>query len=383
MSDFIVDESRFLLDDDEYDSSFVPAGLTLPDGIIFGEKLDDAPQWQLYSSADRRFDLLVVKPELAQKWDDASLLPPEALMPLEVGGAEYYLLITPSSHALKRVTQVRFQGSQRAAWAFFSAMMRTRAQDTETSLRDALYCELFNVMLPCYSLVPKVADRALALNAMRGRNDPENLSSPDEMQGGGVSFSSFSSDLRAHGYEVAGVQPYFEPGEIIEDFTGIKKGSMVTGPLALRPQYQIFDTSSSSYILILEKLWAEALLSTSLLNMISLNSIPLGGHLVYALTLPRRKALEALDDRHYAQDMRSLFEVAQAVRRTRAAVPKADLKNALWVQDLGILLPVEFTSGSGDDRSLITEVLSGGPFAAGPMLDDVASDIRLVAVSAG
>ena len=56
MSDFIVDESRFILEDDQYDSSFVPAGFTLPDGIVFGEKTDDARLWQRYSSADRRFD---------------------------------------------------------------------------------------------------------------------------------------------------------------------------------------------------------------------------------------------------------------------------------------------------------------------------------------
>lgn len=378
MSDFIVDESRFILDDDQYESSFIPGGFVLPDGIVFGEKTDDAPSWQRYSSADRRFDLLVVLPELAEKWAAQKLLPQEALLPVSFNGHDYYVLISPASLRLKRASQIRFKGSSRYAMQFLSAMMHTRQIDTDTSLRDAIYVELYGVMLPCYGLVPPVADRALFRNALRGRNDPEDLSMPDA-EAGGVSFEFARKELEGRGYGRQQARPFFVSGETA-DFPG-RPSLLVTGPLCLRPQYQIYDTASSKYLLVLEKLWAEALMSTPLLSSMPLVPMVLGGRQVYALTLSKRAALEPLDDRHFGHALYSFIELAQAVRRTRAALPKARLDDALYVQEIGALLPVSFSDGQKGGRETMSAVLSEGPFAQGPLLDDLRRDAELIAGS--
>jgi hypothetical protein len=378
MSDFIVDESRFFLDDDQYDSSFIPAGFTLPDGIVFGEKTDDAQSWQRYSSADRRFDLLVVLPELAEKWAEQKLLPQEALLPISVNGKDYYVLISPSQLRLKRASQIRFKGSRRYALQFLSALMHTRQIDTDTSLRDAIYVELYGVMLPCYGLVPPVSDRALFRNALRGRNDPEDLSSPGD-ENGGVSFEYARTELEGRGFAKTSEKPFFVSGETA-DFPG-RRSLLVTGPLCLAPQYQIFDTASSKYLLVLEKLWAEALMSTPLLSSMSLDPMVLDGRQVYVLTLSKRFALEPLNDRHYGNDRHSFIELAQAVRRTRAAAPQSRLGDALYVQEIGALLPVSFKDGGKSGRETMAEVLSEGPFAQGPLLDDMSRDAELIAGS--
>ena len=102
MSDFIVNESNFIIEDDLYESSFVPEGFMLPDGIVFGEKLDEAPSWELYLSEDLQFRLLVVKEALAEQWVDGHLIPQSAFMPMELKECVYYLSISPSSLQLQR-----------------------------------------------------------------------------------------------------------------------------------------------------------------------------------------------------------------------------------------------------------------------------------------
>lgn len=380
MADFIVNESAFLIDDDLYESSFVPAGFMLPDGIIFGEKLDEAPSWELYASEDMQFDLLVIKPQLAEKWLEQHLLPQHALLPMSINQSEYYLLISPTSLKLKRVTQLRFNGSVRYALAFFSALQHTRSIDAESSLRDALYCELYSVMLPCYTWVPTVADRALFRNALRGKNDEECLLTPEEMGGGGLAYFSLKQELKAKGIAMSDEQPLLEPGEPIDDFFSVKGAhQIVTGPLVIRRQYQVFDTSSGSYLILIDRLWGDALLHTSLLSQISLNSIPIYGKSMYVMTMPKRTAVESMDDRHSGFDKYSMMDLAQAIRRTRAMVPNADLQHALYVEKLGVLLPLEFNAETHDDGKLMWSVIQEGPFSISPLLEDIAYDILSVA----
>lgn len=384
MSDFIVNESNFIIEDDLYDSSFVPEGFTLPDGIIFGEKIDDAPSWQLFTSEDQRFELLVVKEELAQKWVDAHLIPQSILMPMELKDGVYYLLINPASHKLCRVTSIRFAGSLRYAYSFYSALQHTRALDPDNSLRDGIFFELYSVILPCYSLVPPVADRALFINALRGKNDEESLLTPEQMgNNGGLAYSSFIHELKKRGYAVSNEQPLLESGEPIDDFFSGRsvKGQMITGPLVVRRQFQIFDTSSSFYVLLIDKLWGDALLHTSLLSRITLNTVPLCGRATYVLTLPKRQALEALDDTHYGYDKYSMMDLAQAIRRTRAFVKNCDMAEGLYCGKLGLVLPLKFNEEKHDDGKLMWNIIQKGPFSSAPLMQDIAYDILSVARS--
>ena len=384
MSDFIVNESKFIIDDDLYESSFVPEGFTLPDGIIFGEKIDDAPLWQLYISEDERYNILVAKEELVEKWVDGHLLPQSMLMPLELPDGTCYMLISPASHRLCRVTQIRFDGSLRYAMSFFSALQHTRSKDADNSLRDGIFCELLSVILPCYSLVPPVADRALFKNALRGKNEDESLLTAEQMGGnGGLAYAAMIRDLKDKGYELPEVQPLLESGEPIDDFFNGNSihGQIVTGPLVLKRQYQIFDTSSSFYVLLIDKLWGDALLHTTLLSRITLNTVPLCGRATYVLTLPKREALESLDNTHYGYDKYSMMDLAQAIRRTRASVPACDLSCGLYSSKLGIVLPLVFNATEHDDGKVMWNIIQKGPFSSAPLMQDIAYDVLSVARS--
>ena len=384
MSDFIVNESNFIIEDDLYNSSFVPEGFTLPDGISFGEKIDDAPSWQLYSSEDLRYELLVVKEELAEKWVESHMLSPSVLMPMDLNGSVFYLLINPASHHLRRVTTIRFDGSMRFAFSFFSALQHTRTLDPQTSLRDGLFCELYSVILPCYSLGPPVADRALLKNALRGKNEDESLLTPEQMGGnGGVAYASFIRELKEHGYNVSDEQPLLTSGEPIDEFFSgsMAKGHIITGPLIIQRQYQLYDTSSSFYVLLIDKLWGEALLHTSLLSRIALNTVPLNGQATYVITMPKREPLEALDDTHFGYDKYSMMDLAQAVRRTRELVKKCDMKRGLYCGKLGVIFPVKFNDDTHDDGKLMWDIVLKGPFASAPLMQDIAYDILSVARS--
>ena len=384
MSDFIVNESKFIIEDDEYESSFVPEGFTLPDGIIFGEKIDDAPSWQLYTSEDGRYTILVAKEALVEKWVDGLLIPQSMLMPLELADGTYYMLISPASHRLCRITSIRFDGSMRYAFSFFSAMQHTRSKDADSSLRDGIFCELLSVMLPCYSLVPPVADRALFKNALRSKNEDESLLSAEDMGGnGGLAYAAMIRELKDKGFELPEVQPFLECGEPIDDFFNGKvvHGQIVTGPLVLKHQYQIFDTSSSFYVLLIDKLWGDALLHTTLLSRIALNTVPLCGRATYVLTLPKREALEPLDNTHYGYDKYTMMDLAQAIRRTRAAVPSCDLATGLYSSKLGIVLPLVFNATEHDDGKVMWDIIQKGPFSSAPLMQDIAYDILSVARS--
>ena len=122
----------------------------------------------------------------------------------------------------------------------------------------------------------------------------------------------------------------------------------------------------------MDSLWAEALMSSSLINQIVLNSIPLYGKKYYFLSFKKKFALENMDDRHYAINMHDAFELALAIKRTRKILNNSKLNNALYAQSLGILLPEVFTkSEDTDDAVLLSSCLKDGPFATSPFLDDI------------
>ena len=96
--------------------------------------------------------------------------------------------------------------------------------------------------------------------------------------------------------------------------------------------------------------------------------------MVKVLALPRRAALEAFDNRHYGISSKEVYEIALAIYRARTKMPEASLKDALYIQQLGLVLPVKFEGGSlEEDVALMREIVHVGPFAQGPFLNDIAT----------
>ena len=381
MAGFSINESLFVIDMDDDSPSILQVGEILADGIKIGVDRDRGEEFAFYVSEDGHFDILAAKPRLAERWVQEGYLQKHMLqLHLDANDEiDCYLLISPSSHILSRMTDIRVYGSRYYAHMVASAMWHSRNRDAHINLRDGIICELYGVVLPTYTLTPMVADLALLNNVLRGQYDSEDLRSPDDFAResnnssfGGLNRISFNQALKAHDMAVDTVEPYFQLGEEVDDFVQLKTHAIITGALELRPEFQLYATSSDMVLLVLENHWAQELIDRNLLLQMNLKPVPLGGEPVKALPLPRRYAVEALNNRHFGLNQSAAFDLALALQRARHKMPEASFKDALYVQELGLVLPTKFSGGNkSEDVALIREIVSTGPFAQGPFLADV------------
>ena len=378
ISDYVVDETRFMLSDEEGRVNWFSEGSTLPDGIVFSEKLDETDVWQLYVSSDSRFYILAVKTYLSDKWCSSGLCKRSLFQRFSNGQEAYDLLFSPTSLCICNVSQLRAKGSLRKALAFYNAIRNSRNHDLDVNLRDGIFIELLSIVLPIYSDIPKVADKALFLNIFREDHEPENLSSPEEMSGG-LAWFGLTQILKENNLPVIKKDLYLESGEVADDFFELEPNTTILGPVVIRDHYHIFDTDSSKFILLFDRIWGDALLSTSLVSQINISSISINGQMLYALTFPKNQALEPLNDRNYGLNENSIIKLDQALRRSRAACPKARLDNALYVEALGVCLPENFICDDNNNTLLMSKIAMSGPFAMAPCLDDIKDDAIAIA----
>lgn len=379
MSKFSFDETLFVIDLDDTSEAHLTQGEVLSDGIVVGSEKDRGEHFTFYVSEDGRFDILAVEPELAQRWLDDCYLPRRALMPhFNVENQlDCYLIISPSSLVFLRLNDARAYGSSYYAHLVASAIYYTRANEHERNLRDGILCELYGVILPCYGLTPKVADIALLNNVLRGQYDIEDLRGPQDFANGlgGLNRITFKQALSEHHIPVPNVDPCLESGEGIDDMVVLPKTYQdvsVTGALELNEYYQIFSTDTDLVVLALSDAWAEELFDRKLVLKMNFKPMLLGGQRFYLKAFSRRKAVENLNRRHHGLSQNGAFKLALALNRLRKVQPEATLNNALYIQELDLVLPVEFNGGSyANDVQLLREVITQGPFAQGPFLDDV------------
>ncbi|MGN1280416.1 MAG: hypothetical protein ACI4UM_00720 [Succinivibrio sp.] len=378
MVDYIVDESKFLLEDEQEEHLF-DSEFTLPCGITVSQLEDCSDKWELYLSDDGKHCILAVFKDLYDKWIASGLLKASDFQVVNVKGKDVYLLFSRSSHRLCRLTNVRIGRSTRYALSLFSAFMNTRSHDLESNLRDGIYFERKSIILPTYSLVGKVSDRALYDNALRAPNEPEKLTVPDGLNDS-LSYPYIRRLLNQKNFAVISEEPLLQIGEMAEDFLCKKDPfSLITGPLIIREHYQLFDTNSDSYILLIDSLWGEALIAANLLNQISLSTIVISGKKHFFFAVSKKDAIENMNDRQFMILKEDAFDIAHSIKTTRSIVPKADLSDGLYIKSLGLILPLAFnTENYGQDAGIIQDCLSRGPFACGPFLDSVNEELILI-----
>ena len=117
-----------------------------------GDKEDESDCWELYLSEDGKHYILAVDQKLHDNWVKSSLLEENAFQKQNIDGNNVYLLFSPSSHRLCRLTNVRVNNSLRYALSLYSAFANTRSHDLDSNLRDGIYYEFHSVILPTYSL---------------------------------------------------------------------------------------------------------------------------------------------------------------------------------------------------------------------------------------
>lgn len=372
---FVANESLFIIDMDDTSESVLKIGEVFPDGIKIAVDRDRGEDFTFYVSEDGRYDVLAAAPSLAERWVREGYLEKRMLQPhfTDAGEIDCYLLISPSSHVLLRLTEARAHGNRYYAHMVACAIWRTRNIDPFINLRDGILCEVYNVVLPTFTKTPRVADAALFNNVLRSQFEPEDLRSPEEFgNGGGLGTMSFNEAFNAHKMERDPVEPYFHVGEPIDDFIQIKTAKMITGALEIRKEYQIFSTDSDLVLLVMDNNWADQLFQHGLLMEMDIKPVQLGRSMVKVLPLSRRKAVESINNRHFGITQRDLFDFALAVRRLREKLPNAVVSDALYVQELGIILPVNFDDApEREELAVVRDVGATGPFAQGPFLNDV------------
>ena len=376
MAGFSVNESLFVLDMDDTSPSILPVGEVFADGIKIGVDRDRGEEFAFYVSEDGRFDILAARPRLAERWVQEGYLPKRALQIHcdDSGEIDCYLLISPSSHILLRLTDARAYTSRYYAHLVASSIWSSRHKDPFVNLRDGILCELYGVVLPTYTKTPKFADVALLLNALRGQYDEEDLRSPSDFKDGmgGLNRMTFNESMSKFKLPIDTIEPYFQVGELVDDFVQMAPGATITGPLELRKEYQIFATDSDVVLLAMSSAWAQKLVEYKLLLQMDMKNVQLGREMIKVLAMPRRKALESFDNRHYGINQQEVFDIALALHRARIKTPEASFNDALYVQELGLVLPVNFEGGNrGQDVMLIRKIATTGPFAQGPFLTDV------------
>lgn len=378
MSSFSINESLFVIDLDDDSPSILPVGEILPDGIKIGVDRDRGENFAFYVSEDGRYDILAARPQLAERWVQEGYLE-KRMLQIHCNAQDEidcYLLISPSSHLLGRMTDVRAYGSRYFAHVVACAMWHTRNKDPLINMRDGILCELYGVVLPTYTMTPRVADIALLNNILRGQYDSEDLRNNDDFkqagQFGGLSVMGFNQALRAHNMAPDTIEPYFQVGEYVDDFVQMASHAIITGPLDLREEFQLFATSTDVVLLAMSQSWANELIERNLVLQMDMKSVQIGREMIKVLALPRRYALESLNNRHYGINQDDVFSLALAMKRARRALPEAQMQNALYVQALGLVLPTEFSGGDKEqDAAVLSEVVSVGPFAQSAFLDDV------------
>lgn len=378
MSTFSINESLFVIDMEDEKPRILPQGELLPDGIKIDNERDQCEDFAFYVSEDGRFDILAVRPHLAERWLQDGYLTTRMLQKHFNAQDELdcYLLISPSSHLLARMTDLRAHSSAYYAHVVATAIWHTRNKDQFINLRDGILCELYGVVLPTYTKTPQLADLSILCNALRGQYAPEDLRNNEDFKRegkfGGLSLMTFNQALKEHQMQPDTVEPYFQVGEYIDDFIQMAPHTMITGALELKEEYQIYATTTDMLLLAMSPAWAHELIERNLVLSMDLKSVQIDREIIRVLTLPRRFALESLNNRHYGINQSNAFDLALALQRARRQMPVAQMQDALYVQALGLVLPTKFTGGnSAKDEALIREVLTCGPFAQSPFLDDV------------
>lgn len=136
---------------------WLPIGFKLPDGAAARIALFEGAQWQiLETSGGGR--ALVVRDELAQRWMDAGLVEPGALMPFAFGEQRLLSVSCGASQVLCPVSEGRSPDTKAEALAFAMALKATRTLDAESPLQDALYVEKISRLLPTYSISSRTDD---------------------------------------------------------------------------------------------------------------------------------------------------------------------------------------------------------------------------------
>lgn len=382
MNNFIIDESKFIVDMDMADEKlnrFLEGGHVFANGLEISECVESDLNYQVYITNDKRFIILACKKDLYEKWVLGGYVVKEYFEHYEWKGEDLYLLYSPSSLILQSANSVKIHTSLRYARTFASAIWNSRLKDGRCNLSDGIFIELYGVILPIFSKSRNISDYDLFKNAL-DINLGNNFEDSSILAN--LSFQKFEELLDVANIVREKITPYLTVNTFAQGFVDSYYNQDVrfTGPLLLNKHYQLFNTNTDKVFLILTSEFAKLLIDLKLISDIKLRPLyELSSEGIYGMQLSKRLLVESLSDRHAGLTTLNSFKLARAIRHTRNLVHNANLKNALYLEELGVLLPYEFDGNMADDKSFIEKIVATGPFAISPFsVDHIESCMAIV-----
>jgi hypothetical protein len=139
---------------------WLPRGHEMPDGSKVRSLLYSGIEWQIFDSNGSN-NILLTRPELAQKWNDCGFLAESLFRDISFGSESFRSLSSHKKYTLTPVENGKSQGSKADALAFAFALKESRKLSEDASFHDAVYVEQYSRLLPAWSLTPHIADEVV------------------------------------------------------------------------------------------------------------------------------------------------------------------------------------------------------------------------------
>ena len=139
---------------------WLPKGYQLTDGSKIRSLLFSGDDWQIFDT-NGSGNILLARPELAQKWNDAGLFDESLLGEITFGATSFRCLSSHKKYALAPVESGKSPDSKVDAIAFSLSLKESRKLSAGASFHDAIYVEQYSRLLPTWTLTPHVEDEAV------------------------------------------------------------------------------------------------------------------------------------------------------------------------------------------------------------------------------
>ena len=146
---------------------WLPNGYTVADGAKIKSLLYSGEEWQIFDT-DGSNRILLVRPNLAQKWNESGFLADSLLVNLTFGKESFRLLNSPKKYILCPVENVTPPKNKNDALAFALALKESRKLSKDDSFHDAIYVEQYSKLLPTWTLTSRVDDEVVLGTWMSG-----------------------------------------------------------------------------------------------------------------------------------------------------------------------------------------------------------------------
>jgi cell division protease FtsH len=139
---------------------WLPKGYDLPDGSKIRSFLFSGDDWQIFDT-NGSSNILLTRPELAQKWNETVFLNGSLLKEVKFGSESFWSLSSHRKYALTPVENGKSPDNKVDALAFSFALKESRKLSEDFSFHDAIYVEQYSRLLPTWTLTPHVDDEVI------------------------------------------------------------------------------------------------------------------------------------------------------------------------------------------------------------------------------